>query len=745
MTASAQDERDAEERSGALLELASRWAEAVAGTSYVSLPRPEVEQLLSGLLRRLVAAARLRGVQTAAAVGAEVGAALVDAHFTSPPTLSRTLAVLLDGPPGGGSAEEDGAGEAGARQRWHRVVAAVAAGFSAALQERALREQEEILRAAAEAREQAEQALHVSEERFRAVFEGAPVGIGIGDVDGRILEVNPALEAMLGHPAEEFRRREVREFMHPADLEQVWRLYGELVRGERDHFRLEKQFLRSTGESVWTDLTVSLLRDEHGRPRYQLAVIHDVTSLRRLRRQLEHDATHDSLTGLANRKVFLDHLDDVFRRAAPGARAGLCFLDLDGFKAVNDTLGHEVGDRLLVAVARRLDAVVASSGHEVARLGGDEFVVLVSDCSGPDQLIALAEDVLAAVAEPVPLGSVQVAVTASIGIVERPIAGIDPAELLRAADITLYWAKADGKSRWALFEDERNARDLTRYSLSSALPGAISRGEFVLHYQPLRRLSDGALHGIEALVRWQHPNLGLLGPESFVGLAEQSGLIVPLGRHVLQVACRQAFAWFGACPGGPFVSVNLATQQLRDEGLVDDVRVALRDSGLHPRQLQLEITESAVIGTDLLTGSTLDALSEMGVRLAIDDFGTGWSNLTYLRRLPLDELKLDGSFLRGLRSGTDVDPVDSQLVASVVSLAHLLELTVTAEGIETRAQVDHLVAIGCDAGQGTHLGAPADRDETGRLLGLEPRPGGSRRAPRPTAPTALDEAPTRSG
>jgi len=661
-------------------------------------------------------------------VGVEVGAALVDAHFTSPRTLSQTVPVLLEGlsdtdepvtgrPPA--SAGEEGGGDVDPiPARWRGLVAGIAEGFNAALQERALREQEEIIDAATEAREQARQELQVSEERFRAVFDGAGIGIGIGDLDGRILEVNPALVRLLGYSAEDFRRREVREFMHPADVNKVWQLYGELIRGERDHFRLEKQFLRSTGESVWTDLTVSLLRDGQGRPRYQLALIHDVTALRQLRRQLEFEARHDPLTGLANRKMFLDHLAHLCAAAAPGSRAGLCYLDLDGFKAVNDTLGHEVGDQLLIAVAQRLDTMIGGRGHLVARLGGDEFVVLVAGSSGSTQLVALAEEILAAVAQPLPLDSGQVQVTASIGVVERAIADIQPAELLRAADMTLYWAKADGKSQWALFDPERDARDLTRYSLSSALPAALAAEDLLVHYQPIRRLADGSLRGVEALVRWNHQRMGLLGPERFVGLAEQSGLIGVLGRQVLQAACRQAFAWFGAHRDGSFVSVNLASRQLREESLVDDVRQALTDSGLPPHQLQLEITESAMIGTDPLTDHTLHALADMGVRLAIDDFGTGYSNLTYLRRLPVDELKLDGSFLRELRGSGQANSTDLRLVASMISMAHILQLTVTAEGIETQAQVDRLVAMGCDAGQGTHLGAPADPAELSRSLGL---------------------------
>jgi PAS domain S-box-containing protein len=312
--------------------LAARWANAVAGTSYVPLQPDEVEELLRGLLRQLlVAVDEPPAVQ--GSVGRQVGAALIDAHFTNPQSLSRTLCVLLEGRPGSSAAAgrtESSDKRTGLRdldprdRRWNTLTAAVAEGFSAALQERALREQEEILAAAAAAREQARAALHVSEERFRAVFEGATIGIGIGDLQGRILEVNPALVRLLGHPVEEFRRRSVQDFMHPADAEQVWRLYEELIRGKRDHFRMEKQFLKSDGESVWTDLTVSLLRDGDGRPRYQLALIHDVTALRHLRRQLEFEAQHDALTGLPNRRTFLAHLDAVFAEASPGARAGLC-------------------------------------------------------------------------------------------------------------------------------------------------------------------------------------------------------------------------------------------------------------------------------------------------------------------------------------------------------------------------------------------------------------------------------------
>jgi diguanylate cyclase (GGDEF)-like protein/PAS domain S-box-containing protein len=694
--------------SRSLRALARTWARAVAGSSYVPMPIRDMEALLHGLVQRLDAAIVSEPFSPEA--GREVGVTLVDAHFTNAVSLSRTVAVLQQGPPleGGDCAE--------LASRWRVLVGAVAEGYASALQERALREQEEIINAAQMARAQAEQALHVSENRFQAVFDGARIGIGIGDVHGRILEANPELEKMLGYSADEFRRLRVQDFVHATDDDSVWRLYEELVRGERDHFRVEKAYTHAGGEPVWTQLTVSSLRDADGCPTYQLALVHDVTELRKLQDQLMHEAHHDDLTQLPNRKTFLEELDDAFAGAGPETRIGLCFIDLDGFKGVNDTLGHEVGDRLLVALARRIEDVVTASGHLVARLGGDEFVVLVRGSTGRDQVVELAERLLAELERPAQVNGRHIRVTASIGIVERPVVGIDPAELLRAADITLYWAKDEGKSRWAIYEPQRGALDINRYTLTSALPAALEQQQFIVHYQPLVRISDGMLRGVEALVRWQHPTLGRISPDEFVGLAEESGLIVPLGRWVLQTACQQAREWFGTGPHAPFISVNLAAQQLCAPGLMQDVSAALAGSGLNPRQLQLEITESAVVGTDHITSATLRSLSDLGLRIAIDDFGTGYSNLAYLRHLPVTDLKLAASFIHGLRSAEAVDPVDQQIVASLVALAHLLDLNVTAEGVETETQVDLLRTIGCDTGQGQWFGAAASAEDLDRLL-----------------------------
>ncbi|MEU8262893.1 bifunctional diguanylate cyclase/phosphodiesterase [Micromonospora sp. NPDC048999] len=430
-------------------------------------------------------------------------------------------------------------------------------------------------------------------------------------------------------------------------------------------------------------------------------------ALRDSEARFRHQATHDPLTGLPNRALFTERLTAALDEPGRGAdRIGVCFLDLDRFKVVNDTLGHQVGDSLLVSVAQQLRRVVGE--HLVARLGGDEFVILVERTGGTEDAVKVAEAALKAVNEPALVDGHELTVSASIGIVERPVAGTTPVELMRAADSTLHWAKAAGGARWSIFDADRNRRELARYALSAAIPAALDRGEFYLDYQPLASLRDGRVLGMEALVRWRHPELGVLRPDSFIGLAEETGLIVRLGSWVLAEACREARTWSTGHDDAPFVSVNLAVRQLHRPGLVQEVQGVLGRTGLPPERLQLEITESTMMSTVEEPVRALGVLKDIGVRVAIDDFGTGYCNLAYLRDLPVTELKVAGEFVTRLRAPAD-DPgsrTDERILASLVSLAHALDLTVTAEGVETADQADRLRAIGCDAGQGWHFGRP---------------------------------------
>ncbi|MEJ3747671.1 bifunctional diguanylate cyclase/phosphodiesterase [Actinomycetes bacterium KLBMP 9797] len=425
-------------------------------------------------------------------------------------------------------------------------------------------------------------------------------------------------------------------------------------------------------------------------------------ALRESETRFRYAALHDPLTALPNRTYFTRALEHACADRRPGSRLGVCVLGLDHFQAVNDSLGHPAGDRLLAEVSDRLAILAADPNRLVARIGGDEFAILVEETTCTDDAVKVADKALALLTEPVEVDGHALRVTASVGVVERPVTDADPADLLRAADITLHWAKADRRGGWAVFDPARNATDVARYRLSAEMPAALERGEIVPHYQPLVDLTDGTVVGAEALARWRHPRLGPLEAGRFIGLAERTGLITRLGQRLLERACRDAAGW----PDATFVSVNLAVAQIRHPGLAAQVATVLDVTGLPPARLQLEITESAVMAIDDDTIATLRALADLGVQLAIDDFGTGYSNLAYLCDLPVHALKLAGRFLQSRRPRGEVDPTREVLLHTLVTMGHKLGLSVTAEGVETAAQARRLRGIGCDLGQGWHFGHP---------------------------------------
>ena len=565
---------------------------------------------------------------------------------------------------------------------------------------------------------------------YRSVFTAAPLAMAVVDREGMVTGANAALAALLGHDQETLTGAVAADLVDLASDARTWHAYRELLRGRRARLRCTRRLKHPEGHALWVRVTVSPLPADDGGVLLSVA---DISDRRELRAELRHARMHDPVTRLPNRALFFERLTaaldaESYEESGTG-RIGLCYLDLDGFKAVNDTLGHRVGDRLLAAVAERLTRCAEAAGRTrtgtplVARLGGDEFALLVEDSTGTEQLADLAESLLDTIQAPFDLSGRRLSVSASIGVVERHAAGTTPTALMQAADTTLYWAKADGKSRWTLFDPERNASRVTRQALASTLRPAIDRGEFALEYQPLVGMEDDRVHGVEALVRWHHPRFGTLTPNRFISLAEEDGSIVPLGRWVLRTACRQARDWQVAHPDEPpiFVSVNVAVRQVWDSDLVADVAATLEETGLAPRLLQLELTESAVMGSSGRPIQALKALSDMGVRIAIDDFGTGYSNLAYLSRLPVSVLKLDGSFVRGFqyeeRAAAPPNPADEVIVEAMVQLAHRLGLTVTAECVETSAQATRLRRIGCDTGQGWLYSRPVSPDRISELLG----------------------------
>ncbi len=700
-------------------QLAEAWREAVLSTSWVAMSRTDVLEFLTALADDLLDAVTGERLSRSAPRG--VGAALVAAHFTEPISLELTLLAL-------GRELSRAADTNGQSARVAAVLCAMASGYAEALQIRTRAEQERIGVAAFAARASAEHARWTSEARFHAIFDGAPVGVAVLDTAGCLLEVNPALCALLGYDADELIGRSAYTFVHPEDDPTLCGQVKDLLAGSLDNARLTKCERRKDGSSVWTDVVLSLVRDVDGTPRFAVAMVEDITERRRLVDRLRHQAQHDPLTGLPNRSLFFERLETAL--AAPDRALGVCYLDLDGFKAVNDTLGHDLGDRLLQAVADRLGAEL--SPHLVARMGGDEFVVLVEQPEHPEALGAelsrCAQTALAAVRRPIRLGSHSLVVSASVGVVQRSNVGAGAAELMKAADTTLYWAKKDGRNRLALFDADRHHRDVGRFALSARMPEALARGEFTVAYQPLVRLADFSVVGVEALVRWDLPSGKRIGPDRFIPLAEETGLIVQLGRWVLAETCRQAAEWRRRAPGVElFVSVNVAARQVREPGMVEDVMAILDATGWPASALQMELTESALMGSSGECLQTLQELAELGVQIAIDDFGTGYSNLAYLRHLPVHALKLAGRFVTGGQQlGTE--DVDAEVSTLLIRLAHVLGLSVTAESVETPAQVAQLRELGCDVGQGWIFSPALDSASISELLrrpGRSLRPAGT--------------------
>jgi diguanylate cyclase (GGDEF)-like protein/PAS domain S-box-containing protein len=549
---------------------------------------------------------------------------------------------------------------------------------------------------------------------YRAAFAIARSPMALLGPDGTVLAANSALATLLGTPLERLAAANARTLLGLSGDPHAEAAFADVLTGRRHRLRCTRRLTRADGGAVRAEVTLSRTDT-----RPLLLTVEDVGERDALQRQLRDLRMHDPVTRLPNRALFFERLAEACERAPKRGtgRIGLCYLDLDGFKAVNDTLGHRVGDELLTAVAGRLRACAGPGGHLAARLGGDEFALLLRDSTGTGQATTLAAAVLHAFQRPFDVAGHRLAVSASIGVVEREAHGCTPTGLMQAADTTLYWAKADGKGRWTLFDPERNEHRMTRQSLSSTLRQAVERGEFVLDYQPLVALDTGELRGVEALVRWEHPHFGRLAPNRFIGLAEEDGSIVQLGRWVLAESCRQARVWQRERPGTPLVvSVNVAVRQVWDSDLVADVAAILRETGLPPRLLQLELTESAVMGSAGRPLQALHALHEMGVRIAIDDFGTGYSNLAYLSRLPVSALKLDGSFVQGFRSDEHPNPADETIVEALVDLAHRLGLTVTAECVENAEQAERLRRIGCDTGQGWHYSRPVTATAISGLL-----------------------------
>ena len=627
-------------------------------------------------------------------VSGRYDAALTLGESRVDPSLERLLAVLA-------STLEDSS--ARARDAGVRATAATAfslalAGILVALLYAAFRRTRRSLATADE------RALRHSERWFRSLVQNATELIAVVDADTRLAYVTESAVPLIGYEPRELLGRRLAELAHPEDAAAL-----ETAAAGQRAARFEARVSSRDGSWVFLEWASGGRADAPG----CILTGRDVTERKRLEHELRHMAFHDSLTGLANRALFEDRLAHALKAAAR-RRGGLAvlFVDVDDFKTVNDSLGHGAGDVLLRAVGERVKTSLRASDTP-ARLGGDEFAVLLEDVADAHGALQTAERLLAALEPPFEVAGRQLAITASIGIAPAWSGDETMHDLMRNADLAMYEAKRQGGGRCRLFEEAMHAVVLTRLELAGELQEAVEQEQFELHFQPIVSLDSSAVLGAEALVRWRHPERGLLPPGEFLPLAEESGLIVPLGRWVLEDACRTLRGWQEEIPGLPvYLTVNVSMRQLHEPAIVDHVREALAGSDLAPDRLVLEITESFLADETEAPRLRLQRIRALGVRLAVDDFGTGYSALGYLQRFPIDMLKIDRSFVAHARPGSP----SRNLVRSIVQLGRSLHLEPVAEGVEDAEQAAELRAMGVRVGQGFHFARPLPPDDFAALL-----------------------------
>ncbi len=568
---------------------------------------------------------------------------------------------------------------------------------------------------------QAEQAerhlkeMQASEERFRSAFDLAPIGMALVAPEGRWMQVNQSLSEIVGYSEAEFKCMNFQTITHPEDLPAFMQNVNEVLEGRTLTCQMEKRYYHKHGHEVWVLVGVSLIRDSQNQQSHLIFQIQDITDRKRAEQQLVHDAFHDALTGLPNRAWFMEQLQVSLNQARkkPERLFAMLFLDLDRFKLINDSIGHLVGDQLLIGIAQRLRQCVRPV-DKVARLGGDEFTILLDGLRDEHEAIEIAERIQKQVAQPFTLNGYETFTTASIGISFSNIGYERAEDFLRDADTAMYQAKFLGKARHVIFDKGMHAHAVNMLQLETDLRRAIDRHEFFIQYQPIVSLESGRLAGFEALVRWQHPERGLIPPDKFISVAEETGCIVSIGRWVLFEACRQMQQWHEIyqLPEPLFVSVNLSTKQFSQVNLYDEITQTLAATRLDPRALKLEITESIVMENIETVNHTLEKIRALGVEVSMDDFGTGYSSLSYLHRLPIDTLKIDRSFVTRMSEQNE----NKEIVRTIILLAQNLNKHVIAEGVETKEQVELLRELHCHSGQGYLFSPPLGAEKADKMI-----------------------------
>lgn len=557
--------------------------------------------------------------------------------------------------------------------------------------------------------------LQESEEHFRSAFDYASSGMALVSPTGRWLKVNRSFCEIVGYSGQELIESDFQSITHADDLSEAQAKFNHLLTNETPSCLMEKRYIRRDDGEIWVQWSASTVLDANGKLLCLIFQVHDISSRKRVEKQLIHEASHDTLTGLPNRAAFKHRLQRSFERAEqqPSCLFAVLFLDLDRFKTINDSLGHNVGDLLLISIARRLETCLRE-GDMVARLGGDEFTILLDNIQDIENAVYIAERINEVVARPFELGGYEVFTSTSVGIALKSENYQNPEEILRDADAAMYRAKTRGKARYEIFNEDLREQADSLLQMETDLRRALEREEFLVHYQPIVSLKTGIPIGYEALLRWQHPHLGLVPPDRFIPLAEDLGLIVSIGLWTLRHACRQMRLWQDRFPQQPSLtlSVNMSGKQFAQADLADSVAGVLTETGIAAHHLNLEITETVLMGNEAMVLENLRRLHELGVKISIDDFGTGYSSLSYLHSFPVDVLKIDRSFTSRL----DSQNRNSAIVNTIVVLAETLGIKTVAEGIETAEQATQLRKLNCLYGQGYLFSKPLAAEAVANYL-----------------------------
>jgi diguanylate cyclase (GGDEF)-like protein/PAS domain S-box-containing protein len=561
-----------------------------------------------------------------------------------------------------------------------------------------------------------EEALFAEKERAQVTLNCIGDAVVCTDISGDITFLNPVAETMTGWPLSEAVGRpmtEVFRTLNSTSTEPTVTPADRAVLQIRSvHLPPSCILIRRDGLEIPIEDSIAAIHDRQGQAIGAVIVFRDVSVAHAMAQQITHSAEHDFLTGLPNRMLLNDRISQAIASGRRHAKqVAVLFLDLDGFKHINDSLGHPIGDKLLQSIAKRLVSCVRAT-DTVSRQGGDEFVVLLPDLDQPEDAAVMAGRMLRDVAEPHSVELHELHVTTSIGVSVFPDDGTNAETLIKNADTAMYQAKENGRQSFQFFKPAMNARAVARQSIEENLRRALERGEFALHYQPKVNLNTGAITGAEALIRWTHPSKGLIPPAQFIPIAEDCGLILPIGRWVLRQASEQAQSWIDAGLRPTTMAVNVSAIEFRDEDFLKGLFTILEESRLNPHALELELTESVLMKRVATTAVVLETLRNRGVQVAIDDFGTGYSSLSYLRKLPIDTLKIDQSFVGRIGGGDG----DAAIVTAVISMARSLKLRVVAEGVETFEELEFLRAHHCEEAQGYYFGRPVPAQEFARLL-----------------------------